>query len=252
MATLSRRTIALAGGIFEGWTRTQIEHFFYARDVPDNLQFGSSKLEMVMNVLRNYEKAGQGDKLLDLIHGLMGCCGDHAKKALQEALLRDGFAATDGTILDAEPDAIENRSAVIALVEKYDNDFDVETLRHHLDDCEELFLDGRWDSSIGHCRNFVEQLLSDVAQAVASALGESLQSRRPVRIREYLKQKGFFDESEHKKLVDGVYGYFSEEGSHPGISTHSAARVSKSILLSFAFYVLEKFDAWKVGSLQLH
>jgi hypothetical protein len=51
--------------------------------------------------------------------------------------------------------------------------------------------------------------------------------------------------------VDGVYGYFSDEGAHPGISTHSAARVSKSILLAFAFYVLEKYDAWKTGAFQL-
>ena len=56
---------------------------------------------------------------------------------------------------------------------------------------------------------------------------------------------------EKKKLVDGVYGYFNEEGSHPGISDHSAVRISKNVLLSFAFYILEEYDAWRNGSLTL-
>lgn len=251
MATLSKKTIALAGEILEGWTRTVIEHFFYKHEVPDNWQFGSSKLELAMNVLRNYERSGQTDKLLELIQDLTTRCGDHSRKALESALLRDGFVIADGAVIDAEPEALENRSAVVALIERNPADLDAETLKHHLAESEDLFRQGKWDSSIGHCRNFVEQLLNDVAAALAVARSDNPNLSQPRLVRDYLQSVGFFDEPERRKLVDGVYGYFSEEGSHPGISTHSAARISKSILLSFAFYVLEKFDAWKSGGLRL-
>lgn len=251
MATLSRKTIALAGSILEGWSRTVIEHFFYEHDVPDDWQFGSSKLAMVMNVLQNYERTGQSGKLLELIQELLKRCGDYSKKSLEAALLRDGFAVSGRTVIDAEPDAAENRVAVLALVEKHENDFEAEILQHHLTECEDLFQQGKWDSSIGHCRNFVEQVLADIAAAIAIARGESPKLSQPRLVRDYLQTAGFLDEAEKKKLVDGVYGYFSEEGSHPGISDHSAARISKNILLSFAFYILEKFDAWRNGVLTL-
>lgn len=251
MATLSRKTIALAGSILEGWSRTVIEHFFYANDVPENWQFGSSKLAIVMNVLQNYERSGQPEKLLGLIQELMNRCGDHARNELEAALLKDGFAVAGSDVIDAEPDQVENRSAVLALIDKYAHDFEAETLHHHLAECEDLFQQGKWDSSIGHCRNFVEQVLADIAEAIAVARTETPNLTQPRQVRDYLQASGFLDEAEKKKLVDGIYGYFSEEGSHPGISNHSAARISKNMLLSFAFYILEKYDAWRKGSLAL-
>lgn len=251
MATLSKQTIALAGEILERWTRTVIEHFFYKHEVPENWQFGSSKLELAMNVLRNYERSDQTEKLLELIQDLATRCGDHSRKSLESALLRDGFVVADGAVIDAEPEALENRSAILALIERHEAELDAQTLRHHLAESEDLFQQGRWGSSIGHCRNFVEQLLNDVATTLAAARADKPNLTQPRFVRDYLQSVGFLDEPERRKLVDGVYGYFSEEGSHPGISTHSAARISKSMLLSFAFYVLEKLDALKSGGFHL-
>ena len=48
-----------------------------------------------------------------------------------------------------------------------------------------------------------------------------------------------------RRLADGVYGFFSEQGSHPGISTQSAARVCVHVLWAFGYYVLEKFQEWR-------
>lgn len=251
MATLSRKTIALAADVLAGWTGTTIDHFFYEHEVPDKWQTGSSKHATVLNVFRNYERFGQFDKLLELIEAVTVRSGEHGRKALESALLRDGFAVAGGAVIDAEPEAMENRSAVLALIEKHESDFDAKTLKHHLAECEDLFQQGKWDSSIGHCRNFVEQILADTAKTIAVSRGESPNLAQPRLVRDYLQAAGFLDEAEKKKLVDGVYGYFSEEGSHPGISDHSAARISKSVLLSFAFYVLEKYDAWRSGGLTL-
>ena len=66
-----------------------------------------------------------------------------------------------------------------------------------------------------------------------------------VHVRQYLQDAGFLDEAEKKKLTDGVYGFFSGEGSHPGISKQSTARVCMHILWAFSYYLLEKFKHWK-------
>ncbi len=131
------------------------------------------------------------------------------------------------------------------LIERNSEYFDVGTLNHHLAENIDLFKQEKWDSSIGHARNFVEQLLKDVAKAIGQRNNESPDLSKPVKIREYLLKCGFFDAGEKQKLVDGVYGYFSEEGSHPGISEQSTARVCMHILWAFSFYVLEKFEQRK-------
>jgi len=252
MATLSRKTIGLAISRIEWWSQPTIEHFFYENDIPDNLVLtNTSKLKMVLNVFKALEREGDYPKILSLIEAAVLKLRDEHRTEVEQALLRDGFAVAGDRVIDAEPEAEEQRSAVAVLIDKYDGDLGVETLSHHLAECEDLFRQEKWDSSIAHCRNFVEQLLNDVATALAAARADQPNLSQPRLVREYLQSVAFFDEPERKKLVDGVYGYFSEEGSHPGISTHSAARISKSILLSFAFYVLEKFDAWKTGGLKL-
>lgn len=251
MATLSRKTIGTTMRLIEDWARIDIEQFFYENDVPDELVVGSSKLAMVMNVFKELDRRNEEHVILDLIKEALPDLHEERQQELKQCLQRDGFVVDQHAIIDAEPDAGGQRSAIAALLDKYEDDLDVPTLSHHLRECEDLFRQERWDSSIGHCRNFVEQLLNDVASSLAAARNDQHNLSRPHHVREYLQTVGFFDESERRKLVDGVYGYFSEEGSHPGISTHSAARISKSILLSFAFYVLEKLDAWKSGGLHL-
>ena len=251
MATLSRKTIAITAKMLERWVRTEIRRFFYENDVPDEMVVGSSKLDLVMNVFRTYESRGEFERILSLTEALLREVSGSTKAEIEQALLRDGFAVESGAVIDAEPEAAEQRSAVMALIEKHQADLDYETLAHHLAECEDLFRQEKWDSSISHCRNFVEQLLGDIARAVVATTNDTPDLSQPKFVRQYLETSGFFDEPEKKKLVDGVYGYFSEEGSHPGISTQSAARVSKSILLAFAFYVLEKHDGWRGGGFQL-
>lgn len=250
MATLSRKTMGTAIEIMSSWSQPTIEHFFFKNDIPnDIIPTNVSKLKMVLGVFQTLDKEQDQDKIQELISELLkGWLRDNHRKELEQALLRDGFVVSNSSVIDAEPDIEERQSAVIALIRKYESDFDCDTLTHHLTECEDLFHQGKWDSSISHCRNFVEQLVSDIATNIATAKNDTPNLSQPRLVRDYLLKVAFFDESEKKKLVDGVYGYFSEQGSHPGISTQSAARVSKSILLAFAFYTLEKYDAWKNGN----
>lgn len=251
MGTLSRKTIGTSIRAIEAWSRTEIELFFYENDVPGDLVFGSSKMALLLSVFQKLEARDEELKILNLIQLALPRVNETSAEELTQCLMRDGFVVDGKALIDAEPDAQEFRTAIAAMRDTHEGDLEVTTLSHHLRECEDLFRQEKWDSSIGHCRNFVEQLLKDIATALAQGRDAKPNLSQPRFVREYLQSSGFLDEPERKKLVDGVYGYFSEEGSHPGISTHSAARISKSILLSFAFYVLEKFEAWKSGELRL-
>lgn len=245
MATLSRKTLGIVIRCMERWSHSEIDLFLYEHDVPNELIQGDSKKSILLNLFRalgddEYERLLQ-TIVSDALKGLR--TDDRAW--LQEALQRDGFMIGDGELAPDVPIAEENRTALEMLIEKYTEDLDAKTLFHHLESTLELFKDGKWDASIGQARNFVEQLLDDIAKAIAKVRNESPDLSKPLKVREYLQTCGFFDESEKKKLVDGVYGYFSEEGSHPGISEQSTARVCMHILWAFGYYVLEKFEDCK-------
>ena len=245
MATLSRKTIAIGIQLIEKrMSRTEVEHFFYENDVPDDLvnKSASNKLKMLRGVFLSLE--AETPRLLALLQAALSKLTIEGETELSNALMKDGFVVDGNVITDSEPELRETRTAVEVLIGKHENKLDVPTLLHHLREAENLFHQQRWDSSIGQCRSFVEQLLKDIARSVPVGDGAPPDLSRPVIIRQHLQDAGFFDEPERKKLVDGVYGFFSEEGSHPGISTQSAARVAKSILVAFAFYLLEKLDQW--------
>ncbi len=235
MATLSRTTIVRFGELLAVWRRTEIETLFYKQQVPDNIAIGSSKLELVMNVLRHFEAEPRPDVIRGLIRAALPSLYGPHQREIERLLIQDGFATDRGQIIDASPDEQAHTHAAHLLIDKYADDLSHGTLVHHLNECNDLFADGKWDSSIVHCRNFVEQILSDIGTAIATSRSEAPNLSRPVSVRDYLQQCGFFGQNERRKLVDGIYGYFSSEGSHPGISTHSAARVSKSMLMAFAF-----------------
>jgi hypothetical protein len=251
MPTLSRKTVGIAIRIMERWPRTMTEHFLFENGVPDDFISGSSKLDLLLGVFRSLERTKSQQMSLQLIEAALLKLQDSSRAELEQALFRDGFTTVGGRVVDAEPELADNRTAVEALLDRYPSDFDLPTLKHHWEETVDLFRQERWDSSVAHCRNFVEQLLLDIARSIATDRSETPDLPRPVRVRDYLEEVGFFDHAERERLVNGVYGYFSEQGSHPGISTQSAARVSNSILASFALYVLEKHDAWRRGELSL-
>jgi hypothetical protein len=243
MAVLSRKTCSVAIQLLDArLTRTYIELLFYEVEIPNHILKGSSKTELLLNVFRHFEDQQDYERLVLLIQAALKRLPPEDRKTLEVALLRDGFVSGDDDVVPDENLAQEHKTALERLVEKHIHELTAATLLHHLHEAEELFRLEKWDASIGQARNFVEQLLTDIARHSANQKHESPDLSRPVRIRDYLQRIGFFDEGERKKLVDGVYGYFSEEGSHPGIGVQSSARVCLSILWNFGFYVLEKLE----------
>lgn len=245
MATLSRKTLGITISCLERWTRTTIEHFLYELDIPNELAVGDSKTRLLLNVFQGLEEREDNDLLRKVVFAALERLTDESYRSLKAALQMDGFVVDGEAIAEDVPVAEENRTSLEMLVNRHAEELDVETLTHHLKENIDLFRQEKWDSAISHARNFVEQLLKDIATTIACRKNENPNLNRAVDLRNYLEKAGFLDAGERRKLVDGVYGYFSEEGSHPGISDQSAARVCMHILWAFAYYILEKFEDWK-------
>jgi hypothetical protein len=246
MATLSRKTLGIVIRCMERWSRSEIDLFLYEHGVPNELIQGDSKKSILLSLFRVLEDREEYGQLLQtIVSDVLARLSADDRLWLQESLQCDGFVTLDGTLAPDVPVAEENRTALAMLIHKHADDLDAKTLSHHLENTLDLFKNEKWDVSVGQARNFVEQLLDDIAKAIAKVRKESPDLSKPLKVREYLQACGFFDDSEKKKLVDGVYGYFSKEGSHPGISEQSTARVCMHILWAFAYYILEKFEEWK-------
>jgi hypothetical protein len=244
MATLSRKTLGVTISCLEKLSSATIDHFLYELDIPDRLAVGDTKKRLLLNIFRGLESEGREDLLRTIVFQALPRLQRDDQAWLKEALMKDGFVV-DGAVAEDVPVAEENRTSLELLINRHKEDLDISTLTHHLKENIDLFRQERWDSSVSHARNFVEQLLKDIATTIASSNKESPDMNRAVEVRNYLEKTGFLDSGERRKLVDGVYGYFSEEGSHPGISDQSAARVCMHILWAFSYYILEKFEDWK-------
>ncbi|MHC4526713.1 MAG: hypothetical protein ACYTEX_26010 [Planctomycetota bacterium] len=245
MATLSRKTLGITISYIGQWSRATIDHFLYELDIPDRLAVGNTKTRLLLNIFQGLESEGREDLLRTIVFQALLRLQRDDQAWLKEALMKDGFVVDNGAVAEDVPIAEENRTSLELLVNRHDEDLDTRTLTHHLRENIDLFRQEKWDSSVSHARNFVEQLLKDIATTIASSNNENPDMDRAVEMRNYLEKTGFLDSGERRKLVDGVYGYFSEEGAHPGISDQSAARVCMHILWAFAYYILEKFEDWK-------
>lgn len=246
MAVLSRKTCSEVIDLLDARvTRTTIQKLFYDVEIPDQFVVGNNKKELLLNVFRWLERQQDYHRMFSIVKESLSLFTlEEDQRKIRAALLRDGFVGIDGELAADENLATEHKSALEQLVAKHSSKLTTPTLLHHLRQAEEFFREGRWDASVGQARNFVEQLLTDIARYIANDRHESPNFSRPVLIRDYLEAVGFFDQGERKKLVDGVYGYFSEEGAHPGVGEQSVARVSLSILWNFGFYVMEKIETW--------
>ena len=248
MSQFSYRSMAFIIDALERTSLTRIEHFLERCGIPEELigPYGS-KLSLLRSVVHELLSKGQQDVLKELVETALGASylSPDERSQLEEALLADGFILESGKIREETAVSIqEEKGALEALIER-NEELNNGILLQHLRDNRELYQDAKWSASIGEARKFVEQLLKDIAQSLAKGRSEGPNLERPVNVRDYLQKCGFFDYNERKRLVDGVYGYFSEEGAHPGLSEQSSARLTMAVLLSFGFYAIEKFEVIK-------
>lgn len=243
----SNKTVGIAADILEQRSRVQIKAFIRKHEVPVEIYkdgFFPSKRSLLEHTFRSLQALHRDDIIRGMLEDLLRSrlsYGQH--EALEDALSRDGYAIDRYHIVASEADVEKEQTALEVLIEKRPK-LSGPTLLHHLSQNRELFAEGNWGASIGQARNFVEQILVDISTMVADARSETPNLKAPVEVRNYLESVGFLSTQERKRLIDGVYGYLSEEGSHPGISDHSSARMCRLILLGIGQYLIEKLDSF--------
>jgi hypothetical protein len=243
----SNKTVGIAADILEQRTRTQLDAFIRKYEVPVEIYkdgFFPSKRSLLEHTFRSLQVLRRDDIIREMIEDLLRSGLLYNQREVLEASLgRDGYAIDGNHIVASEADAEKEQTTLEVLIHKHSK-LSHSVLLHHLSQNRELFAEGNWGASIGQARNFVEQILTDISNILATARSESPKLNAPIEVRNYLESVGFLSSQERKRLIDGVYGYLSEEGSHPGISDHSSARVCRLIMLGIGQYLIEKHNSF--------
>jgi hypothetical protein len=168
-------------------------------------------------------------------------------RALTASLELDGYQVRDGKLLDAESEANEveeergelaNHYAELALP-------NLRIVQNHLNLSEEHYLAGKWGDCIGNSRHYFEQVLEDVADAWSKRAGSpAFPSGKvmPVKIREYLRDAGLWNEDEFQAFGK-LYGLLSATGGHPGMSEKDQARIFRRLALSMVQFMLLRYES---------
>ncbi len=252
VGTFSDRTVSVLARFLEEYRRAEIAALLMEHGVPGEVAQGNypNKLTLSMAGLRYLLKQGLVSDfraILERIYASAEAVAD-AWERFDAALKADGFAVgKDGKIAEADRDAAEVQDALLVMINRHP-EFHQDVLLYHFRESGRLYIDGLWDASIGQCRNLCEQLLADIGEKIAQGRGDSPDLSRPVVVRDYLQSVSFIDETERRRLIDGVYGYLSDEGSHPGISDQTSARVGRLVMLGLAFYLIEKYEGKVAGT----
>jgi hypothetical protein len=249
MARFSRRTVAAAARAID--TRhgsfTKLLTFLEECGAPGEIleryphTYPSGRLEYLRKVLTDLNDEAP-EHLQAVLSSLIeqGAPGD-----VPSALEEDGFDVHDNGTLHLREvlpkETEQTRDRLHQLLKTCRRHASADVLQHHLDEHERLYRSGAYGPATGEGRKFVEQLLLDVANWEANRAGVAPKLDRPAAVRAFWEGQGFFDAEEKRKLVDGIYGFLSETGSHPGLTDASVARMAHAIVLNFGLYVLEKW-----------
>ncbi|WP_119072228.1 hypothetical protein [Aggregatilinea lenta] len=118
---------------------------------------------------------------------------------------------------------------------------------HHLELTEQHYLSGNWGDTISNSRNFLENVLREVARAHSlhcqgAELSDSVYTVA-WKIRDYLQEQGLLEQKEKVTLKE-VFGLLSETGSHPYIAEKDQARLMRHLALTFAQFVMLRYQGF--------
>ena len=245
MGTFTYKSIGVIIDHLKNFWRNDIDHFLEKHGVPSELFVdrpqSSSKLALLRNVFRNLRENESTPILKEIAEALLRDTSFSQGDLFEKALREDGFIIEEGILLAGPVSTTEERTALEIMIER-NSCLTRKILLHHLKENHDLYTLEKWAASIGQARNFIEQLLLDIARHIAGQHEDLPNIDKPVKVRDYLEDVKFFGKNERKKLIDGVYGYFSDEGSHPGISEQRAAQVCRIICLTLGQYLIEKLE----------
>lgn len=117
------------------------------------------------------------------------------------------------------------------------------TALKHLKQSYTTFKDGHYESSNAMARSALEDVVEKIADRISTMCDEEIPKRCAFYTardyRQYLLNKEYLDNSE-KDLLDKLFNYASGDGSHPGISSESEARLRRFMIIGVCLLFLEK------------
>ena len=166
--------------------------------------------------------------------------------ALNVAVELDGYSISGGRLLRAESEAneiAEERGELSTLYAKLQLG-SPDVVLHHLRLSEEEYLGSRWGGCIVNSRQYLEQILADVAEAWSKRPGSqpAPDTTKPVKVREYLRAQQLWDQSEFEAF-SRFYGLLSGTGAHPGMPEKDQARIFRRLSLAMSQFALLRYES---------
>lgn len=172
-----------------------------------------------------------------------GRLNEDDQKELTANLELDGFSFYNTHLLPPESDILDTKEKEGAIVDLFKSLGlqSEDTAFHHLKLSEEHYLNRNWDDSISNSRKVLEVVLAEVAkkhnfQIRNCPLEESF-VKKPVNIRDYLKNEGLIEEKEYN-VLSSTYSLLSETGAHPYMAENDQARLLRSLALTLSQFIM--------------
>lgn len=172
--------------------------------------------------------------------------GPESRVRALSALQLEGFELRDGRLVSRDENVFDVQEQEHALVEHYfrlrlPRASQVRTVLKTLD---EHYIEERYGDCIKHARDLLEVILHDVAMALATNRGVSLEGaiHLPRVLREKLEGLSFSTPAETKFLA-ALHGLVSDQGGHPNMSKRENARICRQYILSACHFALLRYEA---------
>jgi hypothetical protein len=103
-----------------------------------------------------------------------------------------------------------------------------------------------YKTCVDQIRSFFAELLNETAEKIAGMRGETLakaniDTKYPVQVRKYLEDTGFFSQ-QFRTLVDGLYKFMSDEGTHTLGATRDVARIARNIAVEIGLLITKRLQ----------
>jgi hypothetical protein len=109
-----------------------------------------------------------------------------------------------------------------------------------------------YKTSVDQVRSFFAEMLNETAAKIAARRGETLvaakvDTKYPVQVRKYPQGTGFFSD-QFNTLVEGLYKFMSDEGTHTLGATKDVARIARNIAIEIGLLVTKRLQQPSAGA----
>jgi hypothetical protein len=169
-----------------------------------------------------------------------------ARKEIERALALEGWSLSEFQAKSIAGKLAEPQEEESVLTEKLSS-LDLLEVVQYLEQSYENYILGNYEACNAMTRTALESIIKLIAISLAACRNERIGGNKPRQYmprdyRDYLLKVGFLDEDEHN-LLRTFYSYASSEGSHPGLSDSTDARLRRFITVGLCLFYAEKLES---------